>query len=509
MKAISLCLATTAAVFGFAACSLDLDEGLIGSQSDAGGDASAGSGGSAASGGSGGAAGSGATGGGGANGGAAGTSGASGNGGSAGTPDAGLCEEATECASQADECLLAACIGGECLYEVCPPIGCSGRFCGASGKCEMSATTYGFQAQQFSIGDAIGCGGNAGFCIAAFENLLFVGTNAQGLKAWDMTDPTTPRSIQVEQPPFAISRLTSTGSRVVVQGPTSGGKLSLAWYDRPASPKTETLDVKAAGVNFASAISATYPGADRSVFLVLNNASEFYPAARVTPPLTSSDTVTLLSSSTAAGARVIGSSGTRLVTFRTETGTGSFEPYFSFVRSAGTPQAQSDPEVNLHGATGEVATSSGAHQFASGHDGSLLWSTNILIRDIDNTALATGVTLRWPLIDADSSSFDGAPRVDLEVYPAQPYNTVLAGPVAWLNSTTAIATAANPANTNQTAVRMVKRNGAQLSLDPGRFVLPFSTGQLGVVGGLRFGYVLAESGLLSGATVYVFAPGCN
>ncbi len=509
MRTISLCVAAGTAILGFAACSLDLDEGLIGAQQRDGGDGSAGSAGSAASGGSAGSAGNGATGGSGATAGAGGQTG--GSGGSAGTPDAGACATPTECASADDACLVPACVAGECTYEVCPPVGCTGRLCGASGSCEMTAASYGFQAQQFSIGDAIGCGGNAGYCIAAFENLLFVGTNAHGLKAWDMTEPTSPRPMQVEQPPFAITRLTSTGARVVVQGPTSGGKLSLAWYDRPASPKVDTLPVQAAGVNFASAISSIFSSADRSVFLVLNNAAEFYPAARVTPPLTSSDTITLFTSSgIATGARVIGASGTRLVTFRPETSTGRYEPYFSFERSAGTAQAQNDNEVNLYAATGEVPISTSAHQFASGHDGSLLWSTNVVTRDVDDIPHATGVTLRWPVADAAATAFDGAPRVDLEIYPDKPsYNSVLAGPLAWLNASTAIATAANPANLSQTAVRMVTRSGATLTLDPGRFVVPFSPGQLGVEGGTRFGYVLADSGQSSGATVYVFAPGCD
>ncbi|MCA9627625.1 MAG: hypothetical protein KC766_08170 [Myxococcales bacterium] len=494
----------------FAACSLDLDEGLIGKGSDRDGGADSSVGGSAGAGGSSGGASGGSagtsSGGNGASGGSAGSSGGSGG----GLPDAGTCSgDGSECSAPTDPCLSPTCVAGECVYEVCPPTGCTGQVCGGSGTCEMSATTYGFQAHQFSLGDEVGCNGNAQFCIATLDNLLFVGTATKGILAWDMTNPVAPQELTVEQPPFAVTRIAATSGRVLLEGPIAGGRLSLGWIDRPA-PKSTSVTTHTAGVGFSRSISAVYPSSDHGFFLVLNNSGEFYPAARLLPPLMNTDTITMQTSAgIPSGARVIGASGTRLITFRTETSTGNFEPYFSFERSAGTPQAQNDGEVNLYGQTGEVPTSSGAHNFASGNDGSLAWSTNIVIRNDAGSPVTTGVTFRWPLVDSSATSLDGSQRVDLETYPEQPYNSGLGGPIAMLNSTTALVTAADPANMNQTAVHIVTR-GSTLMLDPSRFVIPYSTNQIGVAGGLRFGYVLAPPvSTGTNATIYVFAPGCS
>ncbi|MGE0322456.1 MAG: hypothetical protein AB7S68_09135 [Polyangiaceae bacterium] len=493
----------------FAACSLDLDEGLIGKGpgQDGGSDSSVGgaAGAGGASGGSSGSAGN-SSGGASGDGGSAGASGGSGG----GLPDAGTCTgNGSECSAASDPCLEPTCTAGECVYEVCPPMGCTGRVCGGSATCEMSATTYGFQAHQFSLTDDIGCSGNAQFCIAALDNLLFIGTATKGILGWDVTNPVSPVPLEVDQPPFAVTRLASTAGRILLQGPIAGGRLSLAWIDRPSAKSTHAT-TQTAGVSFSSAISAIYPSSDHGFFLVLNNAGEFYPAARVLPPLMNTDTVTMQTSAgIPSGARVIGSSGTRLVTFRTETGTGNFEPYFSFERAAGTPQAQNDGEVNLYGQTGEVPTSTNSHNFATGNDGALVWSTNIVVRDDAGSPVATGVTLRWPLIDESSASLEATQRVDLETYSDQPYNTALSGPLAVLNSTTVIATVVDPGNMNQTSVRMVTR-GSTLMLDPARFVIPYSTTQLGVAGGTRFGYVLTPPASMgTNATIYVFAPGCS
>src|SRR5690606_4422001 len=97
------------------------------------------------------------------------------------------------------------------------------------------------------------------------DNLLFIGTASNGIRGWDMTNPVSPVALTIKQLPFAVTRLTSTAGRVLVQGPASGGLLSLAWIDRPIA-KSTNVGVQTVGAGFTSAISAIYPSSDHGFF---------------------------------------------------------------------------------------------------------------------------------------------------------------------------------------------------------------------------------------------------
>ncbi len=495
----------------FAACNLDLDESLINS----GGGASSGG----ASGGTAGSAGSAA-----GSGGQAGTSGSSsgGSAGSAGSPMGGSssggaagsgggtgpeCSNPTDCVDDTDPCNVGDCVGGQCVFETCPPVDlCATQTCGSMG-CEASAT-YSFRAHQLNVGEDLAS--SPANSIAASGDFVYVATKT-GLRAWRVTDPTNPSSVTVQQPPFAISRLIGSDTGVLILGPISAGKVSLAWLEHPLSRPDAIIDTTAVALNFTSSISAGYPSAPGGFFLVRNNAGEFYPAARLVPPLQPNSALTYhASAGIPANSAVIASSGTRLVTFRLDSTSGMPHPVFSIEDSAGTPSAQNSGEQDLFGSTGEASTGS-SHRFLSAPDGRLFWASNTIQREMD-APVTKSITVRIPL-EPGGSMFDATRSVQLESYASVSPSAQLAGPMAAVGTERVLVTAADPSNTSNSAVRSVKFDSASMTLEPERFVIPFTASSLGAAGGTTFGYLLSPSTATPpstpNATIHIFAPTCS
>ncbi|MBX3182420.1 MAG: hypothetical protein KIT72_08775 [Polyangiaceae bacterium] len=479
-------------------CKLDLDEGLI--DQSAGGEAGAGGRGGA-----------------GANGGSAGRGGSSGggsagDGGSAGTidldasvPDSGACTDQSSCDEPTHACLTPVCIAGECAYEVCPPDGCTGRTCGTSDRCDLSSSSYLFAAHQFTVGDQIGCGGDAKACIAALDNLLFIGTETKGVLAWNMTNPRSPREVTVRQPAFAVTRIAASAGRLWMLGGNAGNTLSVAWIDRPTAVRLSTLTTQSAGLLTPDNPTLLFPATPGSAFVVKPTpTAELFRTGLVGSPIVSGASLALHpSTGLPSGARIVASSGTRTIAFGIESGNRA--PQFSFQQDAGTVQSQNAGVVDLLAQTGPVSTSTNTHQFASGVNGAVLWVTNAS----SDGSTTDAVRAYWPLAHGSATEFNGAAQVDLEAgYTAgTSINALLAGPAAILNDTQAMVTMADPANTSQTVVRSVSFNGTSLTLGSGRTGIPEGPSTLGAAAGLHFGYLLTP-GITGSAKVYVFAPGC-
>jgi hypothetical protein len=467
------------------ACSLDLDAGLL-TAADAGKDAPGGAGGG---------------------GGASGSSGKAG-----GTSDAGACSTASDCASGG--CVEGDCVAGRCVYAVCPPeAACEARTCDENqGRCS-SALEVTFHSHQLDVPQALGCGGNAARCIAALDRYVFVGT-ADGLVAWRVDNPLAPEPVSVDAPPFAVMELVASADRVLVIGPTAAGKLSLAWIDPPDTATPERILPSVLAVGFSNAFNAVHPATAGGFFLVKHADAEFHPAGVLALPVSAGATLTLFpSTGIPAGALPVAASGTRLVSYRADSSTGIFDPAFSLENQAGTASAQNAGEQLIGTAAGEASPTLGAHAFTSGFEGSVLWSTNRLNRIDSATVVANGVVLRWPLLGASDTSFSGARSVVIESYSDYGIDTQYFGPSALIDETTVLTTAADPANTAQTAVRAVTRSADTLELRAARYVLPFSVGQLGVTSNRHYGYVLTPSTAVPpsppDAKLHLFAARCD
>jgi hypothetical protein len=484
--------AALAAAALFAACSLDLDYGLI-PPDDAGPDVSVGGAGA------GGAAGSGAAGGG----------GSSGIGGFGAAPgDAGPCDSDKQCAIDGG-CLEGKCSSGKCQYAICPAAtACEGRSCDFAGNQCGEPQTLGFKLSQIEVGADLGCSGSAQRCIATAGDYVVVGTKA-GLKAWHLRNPLSPVQVTLVPPPFAISRLVSNSGRILIVGVLAGTSLSIAWIDVPADDIPGDLVATSVAVNYSGALSAAYPADGDDFFLVHNDASEFFPAARLDLPTNTGSSLTLHpSTGIPAGQAIVASSGSRLLGYRTNTDDSLWVPSFSLETAAGTANAQNAGEQAL---PLEAPPNLGAHVFTSAHDGSVLWSTNRIVRE-DGDVYSDAVLLRW-LLDGGSSSLGATSEVVLESYASYGASALYAGPSAVIDPASALASAAYPPDTGQSRVRGLQRSSAGLTLGGGSDVLPFSTSLLGVAATRRFGVVLTPSTSTPpqtpNAALRVYAPGCG
>jgi len=462
----------------FAACKLDLDEGLI-----AKGDASASGG---AGGGSGGVI----------------DSGSGGSAGSGGKGDGGPCDADTQCKSDA-ACLEGICAGGQCLFELCPSTeACSGRSCDTTSGVCSAPQSYGFKATSIELPNDIGCNGLAGRCVAGFGDLIFVATADGTLHAWRTTNPAAPEKLTVDAPTFTVARMVAAEGRLLVLSAVAAGKLQLGWVDAPSDPKGTNLTLTQAGVNFAGATSAVYPAGPNGFLIVENSAASFYPAALVQPPVQNNATVSAYpSTGLAPGAAVVASAGTSLVSFRVNSSSTPVVPTFTVVTNAGTSNAQNGSEAT---APFEAPTDLGAHYFGSGYDGSVLWSTNRVFRDDAGAPRTDAVVLRWGTAAASL-------EVDLASYSDADWSTVRRGPVALVDAATVLTTTAYPVDAQQTLVRSVQKSGSSLTLGTATAVLPFGVGQIGVAANRKVGVVLTPASTTPAlkTTLHVFAPGCG
>lgn len=505
----SAALGVTAA---FAACSLHLDKSKIGRGGGGGSSGSAGAGGTDAGpdtalGGSAG----------------GGTAGASGSGGSGGTIEAGSeCDASAQCKSDA-ACVVGTCNNGNCAYQLCPVTqACTGSSCDPNTQACTPPQPYGFSPGVIGVGQNLGCNNIASRCIAAMGDYVFVGTTS-GLKAWQVTNPQAPVSIPVNpQPPFGttIDRLVSNGKRVLVllSNATGGNTLSVVWIDLPTNANPTTIPTTGAALQFQDSYSWSYPADGDNFFLVKNDPTNSYPSARLEPPLKDGDSVALSPcGGLPTGANIVGASGTRLIQFRIDSSTGPFKPIFGFENAGGTQNSQYGGDADLSADTGNVPTDIGAHRFASTYNGGLLWATNEIVTVDAGIQQADAVVVRWPLLNSADTTFNGKRSVVIQQYPLYSYNTLYAGPMAQIDANTALVTAALPSNTNQTLVRVVKRNGDTLSVTPALssagYQVPASLGSIGLAAGRRFAYLLVPNQAPSGSTpdtaIKIFDPECT
>ena len=459
-------------IAGFGACKLQLDAGLIDKKADAGGGG-----------------GSGGSGGGGVGG--APDSGPDAGGGSGGTtPDAGACDADPQCKIDAG-CVEGVCQSGKCAYRFCPAkSACEGRACSAN-KC-ATATSYGFGASSFALPADVGCNGSAARCIAALDNFVFVSTSDGQLLGYRTDDPASPTPITVAQPTFTVNRLVAAEGRLLALSTAANGTMSLAWFDVPADPLATQVTATNVTVSIAQNPSQVHPASGNGFFLTTGTAATGFPTALITPPISGAGaTLTLYpNQGLDVTASVVASSGARLVAFRVDTSGPAPKPVFSLLASAGTSNAQAGTEQPL---ALEVPAALGAHAFASGYDGSVLWLTNRVFHDDAGTALTNAVVLRWPLAGT-GDSFDGSLEVDVATYPDTDAGTALRGPMALIDANTAIVSATNASNPTQTVVRAVTKSGGSLSLAPGSALLAATVGQVGMAANRKYGFALVPGG---------------
>src|SRR5579859_5315689 len=295
--------------------------------------------------------------------------------------DAGACSKDSDCATAAAP--AGACVTASkcdptwhvCMLTTCPTQACHAAVCNlASQQCSVP-TSYGFEATKFTVGYG-GVGAGVRYSIAAAWPFVFVLTT-NGVVAYDVVDPSdaSPPLVAVHGVPFLPIAVVAVGRRVYfVRGTEGTGpsyREAVAWLDVPQNPLLTTLTAQSAFVTTpADGVDAVLTNGVDGLFVAY--AGNLEPTAKLVPPI---DDTTVLkpvaNAGLASGASLWASSGSRLLAYRYDPG--SNNPFLAIVNAAATPGAQTTTEVQLD-AYGPLADQ---RFFATGDDGSVLWSTAV------------------------------------------------------------------------------------------------------------------------------------
>lgn len=433
--------------------------------------------------------------------------------------DAPGCVLNTDCTTS-NGCRVGTCDAGGCSFAVCPAGTCQGSSCTAATSTCTAPTTYGFHAAEVSVtAGPVGCGGSAPACIAAAYPFVFVGT-ANGVVAYAVNDPSNPSPppIPVTGLPFLPAFLTSMGSRVFFVGTPAGTgptyRLAIASIDVPSDPLATTLAATSVfSVVSVSGLATAAAAADGSLFLWNNDSTQLFPAAKVAPPFADGASVSFFTSpGVPTGAYAVAASGSRLLVAHWEGATTPYQTAFSFETSAGTASAQNAGETATLadiGPTGPQST------YAQGSDGSVVWNTTTSTVDDGGGNDFSAVRVAWLVGSGAATTVSAKAHVDVELYsPPVPYGSLVVGPVAWVDSSTALVLAAaagtvGPGSAGQTSVQVAVSAPTPALASARRYVVAQSVGQVGAAASGGFGYVLAAG--VPGApscTLHIFAPSC-
>jgi hypothetical protein len=434
-------------------------------------------------------------------------------------PEAGVCTKDDDCKGTAG-CLTAKCDipRKACVLDVCRQPACNSGVCDTAMQKCGAPRPYKYRATQFPVGAQIGCGGALARCFAAVYPFVFVGT-ANGVVAFAANDPlnAAPASVPITGLGFVPTQIIASGSRVYFLGtPVGAGtssRVPVAYADVPPDPFAAKIGVTTvlAGFNRPASdpVVLATRGNDTALLLDVNVAAA-YASAPVEPPLTEPVNFGSTGIAFTAGALPVAMSGSRLVMGQINPAAAAI---FGFVNAAGsaTPMTVADVPIPT------AAPASGPQYFAQSADGAVFWSY------VSLTSAPPfppgGPTIRaakaYFLVADGAATFDPTGGIDLEVYPAFPVGTPTVGPVAMLDSKTAMVTTSAPGNPGAlTNVGFVTR-GATVSIvknadnTPRRFPITLSVNQLAAAGSHGLGYILAVDPAAPAApTVHVFDPAC-
>jgi hypothetical protein len=370
-------------------------------------------------------------------------------------PDANTCDADPQCLLDGS-CFEGHCLSGKCAYALCPTTDiCTKRDCVADGsKCD-NPSAVGFLASSIDLGVVVGCGGSAPLCIAAFDDIVVVGTNDGKLNAWRTTSPATPEPLAVPKPSFDVLALVATRHRVLAVGTPSATGVDVAWLDPPTDTTSNAVVLTAGHLTSTQTFDSAYPSDNDQIFFVRQDASAGFPTAIVTETdgggaLSGHATVAL-----ATGTRVVASSATRLVTMLVDPAATTLQPTFKLISGAGTATAAAGADQKL---SFEVPPNPEAHAFVSGYDGTVYWSTNHVYRDTNNNPMTNAVVVRR-LLASGATTFDTSFQLDVSSYADTDATVVRAGGIAMIDSDHVVVATTSPADNSQTAIQVVQNAG--------------------------------------------------
>ncbi len=427
------------------------------------------------------------------------------------------CTTNAQCVGQ-DKCHVGTCdpTMHVCTFAVCPTTqACTVSACNA-GTCGAPQTVR-FLAGTFPLAQGLGICGSPSACLAAAYPFFVVGEQA-GVSAYVVADPVSPPAkIPVNGIGFAPVLIRASGQRVFFLGnlvaSTPSNKLPVAWVDVPSDPTVPSLTATSVLELVADGVNKTWPGPDGTLY-AQDSANAFFTI--LTPPLADGATLNFYQLPNFPG-NDVASSGSRLVSGRWDAT--SLDWFFSLEQNAGTAGATNLGEQNGSGGMGPMGSQA---SFTQGDDGSVLIEGASIGGDPEaGTRWLAAARAAWILAGSSSSQFDSSAHVDLETYAnQQPLGPNVAGPLAWIDASTALAVAlaqesfaSDGGFTPQASVQVVKKSGATASLVSGRRdLLGLDPGSTLAFASGGYAYVLTETPVDGGATslaVRIYAPACG
>ncbi len=411
----------------------------------------------------------------------------------------------TSAICQKGRCDLAA---KRCVYEICPQTDrCKVAACNATtGACEAPvdrpfSETFSIIDQPSATGPFRG--------VALIEPFVFVGTSS-GVYAYSLQEAGVPKTpIPVAGAAFVPQYLFASGRRLYIVGPLQGSaqrRLAVGWLDVPADPAPAELRAESKYVTFnAPSLGSVFPYPGERMLVGQQSSGSAFGITE--PPF---GTAIALQTAILPSGLLAANSGDRVVLLRSVSGTTA--PVLSLVTGAGTatPNAGADQSIQPGG---NASYSFASGYFATSPAGAVAMSWQMTNSAAPFNGNAVAARLSFLLKDDKDVAFSGSDFLDYVTFPSPGVsnNTNLAGPIAWADDATVLATYATPGSpTTRTNAVFVRRARTDAGVDAGMTApveLPIPPSNLaGIAAAPGVGALLASAG--GGYQITVLREGC-
>lgn len=426
------------------------------------------------------------------------------------------CTTSADCVTS-HGCLSGACDDAKhvCVYDVCKqPDTCSSAVCDTTARTCGAASKHDFHVRQFAVGAGIGCGGAITRCFAVIHPYVFVGTNAGVFAFRTAGGPDDDTPIPVTGLGFFPTTIIASerrvfflGSAVTVTGSVSS-RVALAWLDVPSNPFEAKLAVTNVLGTLNRPSSSNFrllPFAAGTALLYEASSASSFPMVQLEAPLVEPLDLIATAVPFSTGSSVVATSGTRAVFV---SGANVAPAFGTFVSSAGSAAPKGGNDVPFP----EAGAVSGGHVFTSHETGAVFWGYG---QKVEKDGVATMRAARGSfLVASETAGFDASRSFDIETFGASPAvaaGTTVVGPAAFVDQNRVLVTAATSSNVAQSSVQFATRSplGPIQNAEgtPRRYVLPAPIANLAAAADRGLGYVLVSETQTT-ASVHVFDPGC-
>lgn len=351
-----------------------------------------------------------------------------------------------------------------CIYEICPQADrCKVAKCNTStGACEAPVDRP--FSETFSIIDYP----TSSRSVALVPPFVFVGT-ASGVYAYSLQDNGVPKTpIPVTGAAFVPQYLLASGRRIFLVGPLQGSaqrRLAIGWLDVPSDPAPAELRAESKYVAFnAPSLSAVFPYPGEKLLVAQQSSGAAFGITE--PPF---GTAIALQTAILPSGTLAANSGERVVILRAVAGLAS--PVLSLLTGPGTPTPNVGPDQSIQAGNG-ASYSYASGYFATSPSGAvaLSWSMSGTQPPYGGGVMAA--RLSFLLKDDKDVAFSSSDFIDYATFPPPGISNYsnLAGPIAWSDDNTVLATYATPSSpTTRTNVAFVKhgRTAADAGNDAG------------------------------------------